>query len=383
VVGSLPDPGRSLRWDPYLMEHGAQFTSFWKDYLSRERRDLLYVLGAGFDPRMCRGLRSVLGEDGDGKRDCLLVEFDEGADSPSLHQDGQKRANREELDSLMASRGSVIPKRVNMWAGSGLRKRRIGSRSASQIFGSEAELASYSTVLVDISAMPRSIYFSVIAKLLYILDRAADPGAPRPRLYVIVTEDPSLDSTIRDVGVDETANYIHGFGAEVSLESTAGVPKVWIPVLGEGQSEQLERIRAFVDPDEICPVLPSPALNPRRADELVEEYRELLFDRWRVEVKNIIYGSERNPFDVYRLLCRTARHYNETLAPLGGCKIVLSAVSSKLLSVAVLLAAYELRSRKLRVGLAHVEPRGYELVAAAGSNSVPVDGGELFCLRLA
>jgi len=37
-------------------------------------------------------------------------------------------------------------------------------------------------------------------------------------------------------------------------------------------------------PDEICPVLPFPALNPRRGDNLVLEYRDLLFDRLRIDL---------------------------------------------------------------------------------------------------
>jgi hypothetical protein len=56
---------------------------------------------------------------------------------------------------------------------------------------------------------------------------------------------------------------------------------------------------------------------------------------------DIIYADERNPFDLYRTLSRLNARYTETLRPLGEVKVILSAHSSKLLSLGVLLAAYE------------------------------------------
>lgn len=93
------------------------------------------------------------------------------------------------------------------------------------------------------------------------------------------------------------------------------------------------------------------------------EYRELLFDQLRVEPRNIIYAAESNPFEVYRQLMRSILHYDRALKPLGGCKVALSAMSSKLASMGVLLAAYELgrRDPKVTVGVAHVESQGYRV----------------------
>jgi hypothetical protein len=62
---------------------------------------------------------------------------------------------------------------------------------------------------------------------------------------------------------------------------------------------------------------------------------------------------------------RSVRDYRRALAPLGGCKAVVSAMSSKLLSVGALLAAYELKAstgdEHVDVGVAHVETHGYAL----------------------
>jgi hypothetical protein len=166
------------------------------------------------------------------------------------------------------------------------------------------------------------------------------------------------------------------------MEATEGIPKVWIPILGEGQRNQLERIYILVNPDEICPVLPFPSLSPRRGDELLIEYRELLFDHWRIEPRNIIYSSEQNPFETYRQIQRAVLHYNQALESLGGCKAAVSAVSSKLLSLGAFLATYELKSTGISIGLAHIEAQGYEVVGGDNTDSMPVEG-ELFTLCLA
>jgi len=136
---------------------------------------------------------------------------------------------------------------------------------------------------------------------------------------------------------------------------------VWLPLLGEGQQTQLTKIYDLIIPDEISPVLPSPATNPRRADNLIQEYRDLLFDRLRIEPRNLIYVSEHNPFEVYRQLRQAILHFREALLPLGGCKTVLSALSSKLMSLGALFVAYELKQASIDISIAHVESSGYNL----------------------
>ena len=70
---------------------------------------------------------------------------------------------------------------------------------------------------------------------------------------------------------------------------------------------------------------------------------------------------------------RSILHYQQALNPLGGCKVALSAMSSKLASIGVLLAAYELgrRDPKVVVGVAHVESQGYRVDKAAGPALAP------------
>ena len=346
----------STRWANYLLKGGSDFASFWKLFLSSQHH-VLFVLGLGFDPRMCSAIRRIMNQGGGGKRDCLLLVFDEGPDSPSKQHGDRVQLNREELQQLLADRGSIREHAVRMWSTDG---RRIGSRNAASVFRRIDDLAQYTDIVVDISALPRSIYFPLVGRLLSLLDSRQENISP-PNLHVVVSESVDLDRLIRAEGIDDDATYLQGFSGGVDMEATASIPRVWIPILGEDQGGELERIYDLVHPDEICPVLPFPSGNPRRGDNLILEYRRLLFDRFRVEPRNIIYASEKNPFEVHRELTRTVVQYRDALHSLKGCKVVISTLSSKLLSLGALLTAYELRKM---VGIAHVEASGYVMSVA-------------------
>ena len=350
----------SMRWRDYFLRHGEGFDDFWKPFLAERERDVLFVLGHGFDSGVCDGIERVLGLGGEGARDVALVAFHEGPESASRRYMDQRTANGERLDKLLQGRGTIGHRNIKMFSEDG---RRVSARSIARDFSSSAEFCAYSDVVVDISALPRGLYMPLLAKLLALFDGEPKDGERR-NLHVIVSHSPVTDRAIVEEGLEESAGYLFGFAAAaLESESTSGQPKIWIPVLGKRQQAQLERIHTLVSPDEICPLLPSPAQDPREGDSIMIEYRELLFDQLRVEPRNIIYAAESNPFEVYRQLMRSILHYDRALKPLGGCKVALSAMSSKLASIGVLLAAYELgrRDPKVTVGVAHVESQGYRV----------------------
>ncbi len=366
TVQSITAP---LRWQSYVLNRGLELKEFWKAHLKERERNVLFILAKGFDPRMCLGLRLLLDSSGTGKRDACLIEFSEGPASPSRVYKSRVDENVNTLNALMKKRGEILHREIRTASTEG---HRIASRSASNLFKKIEEFARYTDIILDISAMPRAVYIPLIAKILHILDHARkDPESSLPNFHVFVWEDPALDQDIRDEGIEDTAVYLHPYSGAMDREATAGQPKVWIPLLGEGQRVQLQRIHDLVVPDEICPVLPSPSMNPRRGDDLVMEYHDLLFDRLRVEPRNFIYCSEQNPFEAYRQITKAIRAYRESLSSLGGSKFVISALSSKLLSVGALLVAYDFKSTHIDIGLAHVECHGYHMEEA-----VPAEASE-------
>ncbi|MGP8057020.1 MAG: hypothetical protein ACLP9K_05430 [Nitrososphaerales archaeon] len=344
------------RWENYFLANGPEFGRFWETYLQNEERNLICILGLGFDPRASRGYSRILEAKGRGKRDLLEIELEGKVGLSSSAQVNLIEANRKTLTRLVPSGSRQTVNKLLMWS----EGRRVGGRRAASLIGSLADLSEYSDVVVDISALPRGIFFPLIGKILYLIDDWSEKnmGEGRPNLHVIVSENAFLDGKITEQEVDRDASYVHGFTGGLDSEATNS-PRVWIPILGERQGVQLETIHTLVRPAETCPILPTPAVEARRADDLIIEYRELLFDRLLVEAKNLIYASEQNPFEVYHQILKTVSHYKASLRPLGDCQVAISALSSKLLSIGAMLAAYEMKDQG--VGLAQVESQGYNL----------------------
>lgn len=348
-----------LQWGSYLLSEGPQFDGLWSRLLHAGGRRVLLILGIGFDDRMCSCLERLLGCGGVDAIDVVAIEFNEGPASPSANYASFRDANIKRLEAaLPAERIRQAPVAVVTDGG-----RRIGARSIASLFEARSDLVEYTDVVVDVSALPRGLYFPLIAKLLRLVGDEVPPAAPN--LHVMVAHSSEADKRIVEEGVEENATYLHGFAAATfESEATREQPRIWIPLMGHDQRTQFERINVLIDPSEICPLLPSPSTNPREADDLVLEYRDLLLDQLQAEPRNIIYGCETNPFEVYRQIVTSALDYHRVLHPLGGCKIVLSAMSSKLLSLGALLAAYDLyyvNPQRMDVAVAHVEAQGYSI----------------------
>ncbi len=354
-------PGPYDRWGTYVQEAGPALTDLLREQSTKrdKTKKVCLILGRGFDPRMLGGLQLLRQVFDPKEMVAIVLVFDEGPTSPSRRYDALVQENLAKLKDTIPN-GQTEDRQIQMFSSEG---RRITSRSAEAAFRSPSELQQFSDIFVDVSSLPRSVYFPVVAKLLFLLDGM--DGTRAPNLFVLVSESAALDGRIVEEGIDEDGGYIHPFRGGVDRESAAAVPRVWFPLLGETQHLQLTRIYDLVNPAEICPLLPSPSVDPRRADNLVMEYREMLFERLRVETQNFIYASETNPFEVYRQLRRSILHYGDALKQLGGSNAVISANSSKLLSVGALLAAYELKRAGVDIAIAHVETHGYTLKDSA------------------
>ena len=85
-----------LRWNDYFLKKDRKHDEFWKEYLETPR-NILYILGAGFDPRMCVGIKSILEKGGEGIRHCALINFHEDENSPSKKFRHNVDMNKEEL----------------------------------------------------------------------------------------------------------------------------------------------------------------------------------------------------------------------------------------------------------------------------------------------
>ncbi len=334
-------------WSNPLLLDDESFAEAW----SRPREaPVLFICGSGFDPRAAAVLKR-LQEVTDRRIDGWMIELP--AQATDLDVRPLAEANRTEIARLVAESGGQL-RRQDL---PGFNDSRSLGRLISRHFQESAILDRYSEVIVEISALPRSIFFPLIRG---ILERAHCPPAQPQHwagdLHVAVCENPAVDSHIIEEGTTAMAP-IGGF---------AGIPgqrpktTIWVPVLGERASTRVQALHEELEPDETCPVLPWPARDPRRADRLLLDYRQLLFEEIRLEPRNIIHADERNPFDLYRTLGALRRRYLASLSPLGSVGMVLSSHSSKLLSLGVLLTAYE-----HDLVVQHVSPGRYGLDAGA------------------
>jgi hypothetical protein len=347
-----------MRWDPYQLFAGPRFDTYWANRLANGSRKILFIVGRGFDARATLVPRRILNS---GKVAALhgwILRYRNGQPDTSNTQQ-RIDANAAAFTQIFASGLTEIEIKMR-----GTGNSHVTSRNTRAAVNRQQELTQYTDVIVDVSAMPRTIGLTAIAQLIALLDELALKGGPSINLHVVVAESIVSDRRHTSASLSDTVTSLVGFSGQLTAESTINLPRVWFPVLGEGQSARLERIRSELDPDEICPVIPFPSRDARRGDTLIEEYRQLLFDDFRVEPANILYASEYNPFEAYRQIYGAINRYRDSLSDLGGCKVFMSPLSSKLLSVGALLACYDHRANsggedKVNVGIPYVESVTY------------------------
>lgn len=292
-------------------------------------REALYIVGVGFDPRCSVGLARYI--EATGRYPQVLAIDLRDPSTPSNESLDRRRSANASLLAAIASPPNVtlLPyPQVHEQAGVG--------RTIAQNVDAAGLLEGKKSVTVDLSALPTVVSFPVVRLLL---DRCKEVHGS-PNLQVLVVENPALDALISEGGTSEAAP-LPGLNSKYLARSRPpGQVRVWTPVLGERTGPALDKVSQLLQPDEVCPVLPFPSIDPRRADSLVLEHRELLVDRYEVGPDGFIYADEANPFDLARSLVDFHDNYKKALEPLGVPPILCaSSHSSKLLSVGVLLAA--------------------------------------------
>ncbi|MGE0567421.1 MAG: hypothetical protein AB7O73_05690 [Bacteroidia bacterium] len=351
----------NMYWENYFIKAGDEFSPFWKSYLTEDKRDVLFIMGIGFDPRTNVGIKAIYSNKSEGLKDTIALRYYKQVEDigTANHSLVQKHIN--ELTAFL-SENSLTPCVEKNIIQRSEDDKSIASINATQSFNAE-DLRNYNEIILDISAMPRGIFLPLLNKLMTIIKNGNKEGDAKDKknLHVIVTENATLDSKIHDNGEAEEGIFIHGLGINDTAK-TKQHKEVWLALLGEGQTKQYDTIRKEIDAAEICPVLPFPSKDLKRSDKLIIEYQDLLFNDSSFDPKNIIYAHEKNPFQVYRLLKKAIRRYDKSLSILSGCKIIVSAFASKLLTVGAFLAVFESREEGKNAGIKHVESLGHDLV---------------------
>ena len=326
----------SPRWTDYVYADGERLTA--ADLLTAgtpDRGRAAYVLGVGFDPRCLVGLSTFLNLDH--RSSPIVVRIELPPRTPSV-QPASVSLAEEHLAQFEAATSTIDVRTI--------RYPSVESPySAGNVIAREMtaadNLEGIGQLIVDVSSLPSTLYFPVLKAGLTAHGLSETiRGSYAGELQVIACENPRLDRAILDLGVS-TAEFVGGFKSYYHRAGESRGTTVWIPVIGENADAALRAVHDLLEPDDICPVLPFPARDPRRADALVLEHRTVLFDAFQVRVADLVYADERNPFDLYETLYELDRDYKAALTSLGSTVVAVSSHGSKLLSLGVLLAAFE------------------------------------------
>jgi hypothetical protein len=326
--------GGAMRWDPYLLTADAEFDAFWAARLTERPRRLLLILGRGFDVRTLAAARRLRALNAD--IHVWQLAFDNGLG------DSEERAKLTETNhqGLLELFDADRITSVNVEIG-GPAATAVTARNTQKALQAQGDYSGFDDVIIDISAMPRMVAMTSVSVILFALDSLATSGGPSVNLHVTTAESVSADVGAAKGSLRDGVSFVLGFSGHLEEQTTQSWPRVWFPVLGEGQRDRLILIQEHLNPDEICPVIPFPTKRPRRGDEVVGEHRDTLFDDFKIEPANILLASEYNPFEAYKQIFTAMEQYKQALRTMGGCKLFVSPLSSKLLSIGVLLACYD------------------------------------------
>jgi len=319
------------RWEDTLHfgPDGDSFNEYWAERL-KQARDILVITGWGWDPRMTILPRTLQSFGGSGLRDFHLICYKPSHSYISPSKEFLDK-NNDEFEKIVKGWGTkreieiITRKEGNVYCGD----HAIMNTYRKYDFGK------YSDILIDISALPKSIYFT----LLLILINRHDREYPKMNVHVIACQDVELDAQINETADDTRA--LHGFKGSITMVSKQQLTRIWVPVLEKNYSVSLRKIYDKIIPNDIYPVLPFPSRNPRTDDDLLIEYRSIFVDEWNVNPMNILYAVEDDPLDVYRSLHNLLHKQTEAFDPLGGVSMTVSALSSKLSSIGTFMAAFE------------------------------------------
>jgi hypothetical protein len=314
-------------WTNCITHFDAEVKTFVESYFGEAERRCLLVVAAGFDPRSKSVAIMLAGALGD-RLSALIIREERGTPDANLLA---------AADANEASIREIVPLskvgRVEVFGDDGAAVG--GSRVANLVSQTDID-ENITDIVLDLSALSIGIGFPLAKILLEECEQTTNRA-----FHVFIVSNPELDDRITSEPADR-AMPVRGFSGLGKLSQTLEPAKIWIPQLARGRKAALQNISLSVgDCYKICPVLPFPARDPRRADELLGEYENELVNEWQVDPRDIVYVSERNPLDCFRTLSTLKQRYDKTVEGTYEPWMILSPIGSKVMAVGALMAAIE------------------------------------------
>ena len=329
-----------LKGEQQIVEH----------FLKMDR--ILMIVGKGFDPRACTAIK-IFKENSINVQCAWLIDYTSNIQFEDEKINISRSKNNSDLFKEVCEDIQNQILKIPAYKNDEGKRTLIISESV-RILGNEISIDEYNNIIIDISAMPRTVSFSIINRIESIKNN-------NQKLYIVVTENSDYDDNIRPVIVEDSAEYLQGFNTfSLTMESDED-DTIWLPILGVNAVNAFKIIDNYLKPIEICPVVPFPSSDIKRSENILREYGQTLFREKNIEKRNIIYVPEKYPLIVYRKLYDTIRYYEKALNDDKNRMIryAFSSQSSKLIDIGMLLAVIKLRTEGIKVGVVTVENRGY------------------------
>jgi hypothetical protein len=317
---SLPHPY------PYYFYVQRPLKEFWAQYGTRNRK-VLFILGAGFDPRCYQVLRSMATLfNSDAQLDTFCARFTnlkDGHLSENTIYTNECLTEIRAITKTLKATSYHIECEVGIFSEDG---KLVGDELLMKEFRESCagKLDNYTDIVVDISAFPRTLMFALLGHLW----RRRRSRQLKQNLFAVLTESP-VQVTIEESG-HQKPTFMWG-GNKLKRSNARAI---WIPVLG-GEVRRFEKIYESLRPKDVLPIVPFPAGNPRIGDDILLAARKPLFEKWGVPFTNVMYASGDTPFDVFRKIQDIVVNYKD----FPDISVVVSALSGRSLSLGVLLAA--------------------------------------------
>lgn len=350
-----------MRWANCIALRETDASDFATSHFSEPHRQILFIGGAGFDPRALI-YPDILARTAKRRLSALLIkeERPEPADDLVEHATRNLKMIQKLIPESEVVAIEVFSEDLSV---TGVRQ---AARAVASALGNE-----FTDIVIDQSALSIGVGFPLIKTVL-----THEAVTSRDiNVHAVVAFMPGIDSAVVSKPVDKVRDVI-GFKGKLGLSTHDRAARLWLPQLTPSHGYQLDLLHRAIDPHDTCPILPFPSANPRAGDDLVAEYSEKLTD-WQVSDGNLIYAADNNPLDLYRTILRLEAKRGQVFERIGGSSVVLSPAGSKALALGALMAAVE---RDLP--MMYIESLGYEVDWGAISR-IPGESAALIHLWLA
>jgi len=341
-----------MRWDEGVSHLGSDVIDFFTHLLGQSSRSVLYIAGAGFDPRATHLAVRISTTPANRKGIFIREERPDPAQALVDRAEANEQVLLNAYPNHERLRIDVFDHEHAVVGGNEAVKR------FRELLGARGALDEFTDIIVDVSALSLGIGFPIVGLLYDLLKERT-----RPNLHIVAaTGGPETEAAI----IAELAeDFQNPFGFK-GQRATGEAVRLWIPQLTRTRQHAFATLFQELQPKETCPIFPFPAKDARSVEALLDTYAADLTEDWLVDTRHMLLAAEDDPLDLYRTISKIhlARQDVYRLAD-QPAETVLSPLGSKAMAIGALLAALE---HELQV--AYVETRRFELPPGGFSDTV-------------